>query len=380
MVGFAALSGLSTVALAILLRPRRPLASEAGAAPRPSPAPRELAKSVDAVPRGNPAPREIVPSAGAAPSSQPAAHDQSNDAAVTAEFDRGIVAGLDGTLHGTLESYDFLRSWTLARPAEVVQSLKRYQASYSDWLDARAAAGRLSQKQAQDAKAILLGLDTANKIEGGVVMALDITNKVLDAAGDAVAAIPAIGSVVKGVYQIVQMFVQAAAQAKDEGHDLYGTYITLGGHPLFSGFRDGNFFFQDLPVWAFTVPMWITEFTIAGGSQAWQPMIQGFKLLCMGQPLGYPLTIAPVTIENDGSFSYRFNLVRPGDLGDEAIARQEVRGVTVWNPADITATGPRGFDPLDPWSWKQPGMKLSRLDYTGPGSPVSPLASRTGGL
>ena len=363
VAGFVALSGLSTVAVAILLRPRRAIASEASPAPGGTLPPQPVARS------------EAI--ASDAPAAAPVEADR---AAVTAEFDRGIVAGLDGTLHGTLESYDFLRSWTLARPAEVVQSLKRYQAAYSDWLDARAAAGKLSQKQAQDAKAILLGLDTANKIEGGVVMALDITNKVLDAAGDAVAAIPAIGSVIKGVYQVVQMFIKAAAEAASEGRSLFGTPARAGGEPTFSGYRDGNFYFQDLPVWSFTSPMWITEFTIAGGSQAWQPMIQGFKLLAMGQPLGYPLTIAPVTIENDGSFSYRFNLVRPGDLGDEAIARQEVRGVTVWNPADITATGPRGFDPLDPWSWKQPGMKLSRLDYTGPGSPVSPLASRTGGL
>ena len=363
MAGFVALSGLSTVALAILLRPRRALASAGGAAPGTGSVPQPQAQTADASP--------------ATPSVAPEA---SRGAVVTAEFDRWVVAGLDGTLHGTLESYDFLRSWTLARPAEVVQSLKRYQAAYSDWLDARAAAGSLSQKQAEDAKAVLLGLDTANKIEGGVVMALDVTNKLLDAAGDAVAAIPAIGSVIKGVYQVVQMFVAAAAQAAKEGHPLYGSYVTLGGDPLFSGFRDGNFYFQDIPVWAFTAPMWITEFTIAGGSQAWQPMIQGFKQLAMGGPLGYPLTIAPVTIENDGSYSYRFNLVRPGELGADAIARQEVRGVTVWNPADITATGPRGFDPLDPWSWKQPGMKLSRLDYTDPGSPVSPIASRTGGL
>jgi len=80
-------------------------------------------------------------------------------------------------------------------------------------------------------------------------------------------------------------------------------------------------------------------------------------------------------VQPDGSFFYTFNKSGNGDLSSAARDLRQVFGLEVWNPADITPTGPRGFNPLAPRAWIAAGQKSNVLDlpgYTPPSLPVAP--------
>src|ERR1700709_2651673 len=112
LLGIVALSSVGSVALALAFGRNRkvPPPSSDPSAPVPS----------------QPAP--VVPAAADAVAAAAAAAQSASQA--TSDFDRGIVAGLDGTVPGTLESYDLLRRWALSDTAKVMATLKRYQTTY----------------------------------------------------------------------------------------------------------------------------------------------------------------------------------------------------------------------------------------------------------
>lgn len=342
LMGLVALSGLASVTLAILMRPRTAGASPTAAGGQPVAAP-AVVSSADPLP---------------APSTSPAKPAPANpglDAQSMADFDRGIVAGLESTLSGTLESYDFLRAWVLKKPEEVAASQKAWLNTYAGYTTQLQAEGVINAERAKAAQDILGGLSTASLAEKAGVSAL---NTVLGVVG----SVPGIGSAINGVFQIVSEFVKAAAEAAAAGKSMYGGIIkTAEAQPLYFGYLNGSFYFWDVPVWSFTVPMWITEFHLASGpSPAWALTLQAFKNLAMTSPLGYPT--AWVRIELDGTYTYRFNVSGNGDISDAASSRAEVKQFSVWNPLDVTAKGPRGFDPANPWSWQAPGLAMSRFD------------------
>lgn len=167
------------------------------------------------------------------------------------------------------------------------------------------------------------------------------------------------------------MFVQLDAEAKNSGKSLFASNWIAGGEPVFTGYRAGCFFFQDVPVLSLAGPIWAAQFA-ATADAVRKGQIASLVLLCGARPFGYD-PVQEVTIQLDGALSYQFNRRGNNDLSPAAIARQEVSGFDVWNPADITPTGPRGFDPANPWSWKVPGKKMSVFDLPA-------IASKTQGL
>jgi hypothetical protein len=67
--------------------------------------------------------------------------------------------------------------------------------------------------------------------------------------------------------------------------------------------------------------------------------------------------VAEVQVTSGGLYSYRFNWHGNVDLGEYAQERGEIYWVEVWNPADITPAGPRGFDVTNPRAWYQPAKE-----------------------
>lgn len=312
--------------------------------------------------------RDTVAAPSAAPTEHPAPSilaaeaPRSSSPSPIEQLDRDIVRILDRSLPGSAASYDLLRQWLPRDPVGVAETARLYQRAYAAWLSEQVRLGRIEASRAQDAQRILGGLNIAGQLTAAAA-------QVGGAALNAAAGVPGIGAVIKGVYDIVQQFVQAAAAAAAAGKGLFDSGVVPGGEPIFTGFKDGAYYFWDIPVWSFTAPMWITEFKLAGGGSAPPAVFAAFERLATSKPFGLP--VPRVRIENSGGYSYEFNIKGDGDVSPAAVGRREVRSFEVWNPADITPTGPRGFDPANPWDWKVPGARSSVFD---------PIYSATGGL
>lgn len=296
-----------------------------------------------------------------APAGSPPLDQRPGDSAA---LDRNIVLLLDRTLPGTIKSYDLLREWVIKDSAGVALTARRYQAAYASWLTEQVESGRLDAARAQQARDILNGLGLAAPIVGAAA-------QVVGTAVNAAASVPGIGSVITGVYKILQMFVEAAANSARAGKNLFSAPLLQASQPIFTGYKDGNYYCWDIPVWSFTAPMWVYQFkaaSTAAAQQAWAPVFAAFERLATERPFG--LSVGRAMIENGGSYSYSFNIRGTNDLSAAAVARQEVRTFEVWNPADISPTGPRGFDPANPWAWKVPGARASIYDQgLPPGAP-----------
>lgn len=276
------------------------------------------------------------------------------DGQATADLDRAVVATLDQTLPGTLRSYDLIRQSVIKDPEAVQASSVAYKSAFDLWLQERVTAGQIRQQYAQDAKDIL------NSFQAGA-RAVEVASPVVTAAGSA-AGIPGLGAVIQGVWKIATLFEQIFVDAAKEGRSPWRGQVS-SGEPIFTGFRDGVFWCWDTPVWSFTAPMWISVFvTAAGGPGGFDAVFKAFDRLATAYPFGY--AVSPVTIQSDGTYTYRFSL--SGTLGgpsvDGAPPGDSTRQVDVYNPADITASGPRGYDPADPLGWKVPGQKLAKRD------------------
>jgi hypothetical protein len=61
------------------------------------------------------------------------------------------------------------------------------------------------------------------------------------------------------------------------------------------------------------------------------------------------------------------------DLSDAAQARGEIFWVPVYSPDDITANGPRGFDPAHPTAW----VARAKAEHLGIGTAENPAPSPT---
>lgn len=283
--------------------------------------------------------------------------------ATTAAFDRQLVQVLDQTLPGTAKSYDLLRYWVIQDRPQVERSLAAYRRAMTAWLQDKLRAGAIEADKARKAQEVIAGYDLAGD-------AVNTAAPVIDGIVQAAAGVPGVGSVIKGVFQVAQLFQAVAVEAAREGRPFISGPTVASGVPTFSGYRDRQFYYWDVPVWSLTAPMWVSTFKAAsGGAPAWVPQLAGFEALATARPFGYPVDL--VAVQSDGAYTYQFNLTGNSDVSEPARQRGEVRQFDVWNPLDVTPTGPRGFNPADPWGWKQPGMKKNKLDAT---------LSRTGGL
>jgi hypothetical protein len=236
------------------------------------------------------------------------------------------ILTLDQIQPGTADSYKLMQAQILKDPTAVVKAISRYKVVYQRWLAEQAQAGAISKANLATAQSDLTALKTGDAIASGVQ------------------AVPLLGQILGGVWQIARAFVQLDADAKAQGRSLYGATVTPGT-PIFSGFRDGDFWFFDVPVLSLTAPIFAANFP---NRSSWIASLTAFVALCSAQPLGYP--VSPITIQLDGGFVYSFT-------------NQGERAIEVWNPLDITSTGPRGFDPKNPRAWKIPGQNQSVFDH-----------------
>lgn len=248
------------------------------------------------------------------------------------------------------------QQWAQKDPVAFNRSIELYKTAYGVWLAERKAASAQNATWTTESQQILTQVGK------------------VDPAFDSVAKVPIVGQVVAGIYQIIRRFAVANAEAKRDGYDtaFFRANIRAGGPPEFTGYRAGVFWFRDMPVSAWAYQAWAKELG-DWGKGVGESYLAALQTLALYLPIGYQVPL--VTVQPDGSFFYTFNKLGNGDISDAASARREVFGLEVWNPADITPTGPRGFNPLAPRAWIAVGQKSNVLDlpgYTPPALPIAP--------
>ena len=248
------------------------------------------------------------------------------------------------------------QQWAQKDPVAFNRSIELYKTAYGVWLAERKAASAQNATWTTESQKILTQVGK------------------VDPAFDSVAKVPIVGQVVAGIYQIIRRFAVANAEAKRDGYDtaFFRANIRAGGLPEFTGYRDGVFWLRDMPVSAWGYQAWDKELG-EWGKGIGESYLAALQALAVYLPIGYQVPM--VTVQPDGSFFYTFNKSGNGDLSSAARDLRQVFGLEVWNPADITPTGPRGFNPLAPRAWIAVGQKSNVLDlpgYTPPPLPVAP--------
>jgi hypothetical protein len=174
---------------------------------------------------------------------------------------------------------------------------------------------------------------------------------------------------VNELYKIVRRFIAGDAEAKRDGFDtaFFRSNWKSGSEPEFTGYKNGVFWFRDMPVSAWAFSLWGKELgDYAKGIGA--SYLASLQALAVHLPVGYPVPY--VKVQPDGSWFYNFNRYGNGDTSQAAIDRKEVFGLEVWSPKDITPTGPRGFNPAAPRAWIALGQKSNVLDLVSGTVPV----------
>lgn len=138
----------------------------------------------------------------------------------------------------------------------------------------------------------------------------------------------------------------------------------------FTGWRDDSYWYHDIPIFAPVASKMLDGMPhpyLGDDSQSYK----GLLALIEHFPTGPAVPVVSVRGQGGADsyfeFEYSFNFTAPGDVSKESRDRGEVRTMTVWEPADVTPTGPRGFDPADPWGWKQPGERRNKIVTVRPG-------------
>lgn len=252
------------------------------------------------------------------------------------EYINAALAGVSTQLPGVKESVQVMADWIERDPAAVAQVVARFRSTSERFGAAASQAASAAAARFAQAKGILDGLQTA------------------DTAMQVVSKIPLIGQIVAGIYQVARPFVAAAADAKAAGNDLFAANWSPAGKQLFTGWigdgsgnpGSGDYYIQDVPILSFGSPIMVVPFLEY--SIEYLPIMNAFVRLTISRPLA--IDAMQVTIDADGYY-YAFNANGNNDLSAEAVSRQEVYAMTVWNPADISRTGPRGFDRKNPRGW-----------------------------
>lgn len=256
---------------------------------------------------------------------------------------RVALEGVSAQLPGVKESVELLASSYLENPAATVAVLRRFKAQ----------SELFSAAQQKRAATIVARLNKAREVLRGLAVA--------DNVFEQVGKIPVVGQIIAGIYQIARPFAEAAAEAKAQGNELFDSNWRPGGAPLATGWAgngsteagSGDYLLQDVPVLSFAVPIMVPPFLEY--SEKYAPQMLAFWRLALGRPFGLPVPSVEVTAT--GQYVYRFNVSGNNDVSQAAIDAGQVFGPTVWNPADISATGPRGFRADQPRAWFGPARE-----------------------
>lgn len=177
----------------------------------------------------------------------------------------------------------------------------------------------------------------------------DIKN--LDSAFKGINAIPIVGQVIYGLWSIGKSFADAWVSATMNGDQLFASNWKPAGQPIFTGWvadgSIGDYFLRDIPVFSLSANSEIVPYIKY--STIYELPMMALSRLTEVFPYGAP--VPKVEIKDTGEMYYSFNTDGNNDLSDSAVASGKVYGVSVWNPLDISPTGPRGFDPKNPRAW-----------------------------
>lgn len=255
----------------------------------------------------------------------------------TVEAYEQAVTGIDLANPGVKESIARLRLAILEQPEKTQATVRRFAAT------AKAFQGEIDRRRlielenAEKARTTLAGIETA------------------DAVFSEVKKIPYVGEIINGVYQVARPFAVAKAKADANGDDLFSSNWKAGGEPNFTGWQSsitgesGDYFLKSVPILSFAAPIMVYPFI--SYSESYTPPMQCLLRLTKIYPFGPP--VGKVSITDSGQFNYQFNPWVVGDISQAEIDAQHVFSVDVWNPLDISPTGPRNFDRKNPRAWRE---------------------------
>lgn len=216
--------------------------------------------------------------------------------------------------------------------------------------------------------------DFASRTKAAANEKAQLESEKLEAGKVAAAATSTIGALAVSIPTIGPIIAAAAAlfaaMFKAAGYGAYFPTVSVG---LATGYYRGSYFFKEVPIYGPAIDELVDKIrpiSLVGDAR----QLDAFVALCKAFPEGPP--VESVDVLDQGDYQYRFNLTNPGDLSEAARAAEQVRWMQVYDPADITPTGPRGFDPKDPWGWKVPGERKSRFD--SPAVKVEPTNKAAG--
>lgn len=210
---------------------------------------------------------------------------------------------------------------------------------------------KLRSKQISEAEAIKNYKGTTND---PYQVALAAALSVASAAAN---SIPVAGQAVSAVLAITALIVKFLPA---------GAWIAEVGGRDFTGWRAGSYFYHDVPIYGPKAELMLNalphEYLGDKGKS-----LEALRKLIERWPVGpdWPVEISVFATGNDDTYFdyfYLFNPGQPGNLSQTARSRHEVFGMNVYSTADITPTGPRGFDPAQPLAWKIPGQRASKYD------------------
>lgn len=248
------------------------------------------------------------------------------------------ISGIDLAQPGVKESIARLRKSVISEPTKTQAIIKRFTLTSKRFIDAIQLDRLRNFENIERARKTISDISTA------------------DAVFDGVRKVPYVGEIIYGVYQVARPFAVAKAEADSRGESLFSSNWKPGGTPLFTGWTadpinqdQGDYFLQDVPVLSFASPIMVYPFILY--SDGYTPSMQCLLRLTDVFPYGPP--VSNVLIRDSGQFSYKFNPWQPGNISDEESAAQHVFWLDVWNPLDISPTGPRGFDRNNPRAWRE---------------------------
>jgi len=258
----------------------------------------------------------------------------------------GVLLGLAAATVAGLTMFALSRSAKAAAPSKQTEHKPAESSPDDDTPHARAFraamrdfAERVQAKSREEAQ------QASDKKEAGNVGAAASS-----VVGAVAASIPTIGPIIAAAAALF------AIMFKSLGYGAYFPTVAIG---LRTGFYNGCYIFREVPIFGPAIDRLIE--TIKPISLAGDPrQLDSFVRLCKAYPQGPP--VASVDVLDQGDYQYKFNLTRPDDLSEAARAAGQVRSMQVYSPVDITPSGPRGFDPQNPWSWKVQGERLSKFD------------------
>lgn len=187
-------------------------------------------------------------------------------------------------------------------------------------------------------------LTAEQKASGGTAAVLTTT------IGAASAAIPVVGQIIAAAAAIFALMFRELG---------FGAFLQSLDGQIFTGWRRNTYAFKEVPIYG---PRFAQlRPAIEPISTRGNPLpLDALQELAKAYPYGPP--VEEVLISDTGDYRYLFNPSDPGNLSQEARDANKVFGQVVYSPADITPTGPRGFNPADPLGWKVPGQRRAKLD------------------